>query len=167
MLEFILGDKLPLVSEAVIAILSYAPGGPPDGARQTALRQEAVSSYATGLISIWTRAFGEENIASRKTVKTRLVSHTKTYHNAVYGSKNKEKKTKRQRIREWRNENNNIFDILKLGINVSQFDEYERQFYERQKGQRREGFLSEDIDEDFKDRVAKRKETVRENQVVI
>ena len=26
--EFILGDKLPLVSETVIAIVAYAPGGP-------------------------------------------------------------------------------------------------------------------------------------------
>ena len=42
--EFILGDKLPLVSETVIAIVTYALGGPPDGVRQRTLRQEAVGA---------------------------------------------------------------------------------------------------------------------------
>ena len=92
---------------------------------------------------------------------------TSENHDFFLLSKFKGKKYKRERIREWRNENNYLFDILKSGINVSKFDEYERQFYERQKGLSREGFLSEDIDEDFKDRVAKRKEIVKENQIVI
>ena len=165
--EFILGDKLPLVSETVIAIVTYAPGGPPDGVRQTALRQEAVGAYATALIGIWTKAFGEENVASRKTVKNKIVSHIKTYHNAVYGSKNKGKKSKRERIRECHKENESLFDILKFGIDASKFDDYERQFYERQKAQSREGFLSEDIDENFKDRVAKRMDIVKVNDKAI
>lgn len=123
---------------------------------KTALRQEAVGAYATALIGIWTKAFGEENVASRKTVKNKIVSHIKTYHNAVYSSKNKGEKSKRESIREWRKENESLFDILKFGIDAFKFDDYERQFYERQKAQSREGYLSEDIDENFKDRVAKR-----------
>ena len=55
------------------------------------------------------------------------MSHIKTY-NAVYGSKNKGKKSKRERIREWRKENESLFDILKFGIDASKFDDYERQF---------------------------------------
>ena len=70
---------------------------------------------------------------------------TSENHDFFLLSKFKGKKYKRERIREWRNENNYLFDILKSGINVSKFDEYERQFYERQKGLSREGFLSEDI----------------------
>ena len=97
---------------------------------KTALRQEAVGAYATALIGIWTKAFGEENVASRKTVKNKIVSHIKTYHNAVYSSKNKGEKSKRESIREWRKENESLFDILKFGIDASKFDDYEMQFYE-------------------------------------
>ena len=63
-------------------------------------------------------------------MKNKIVSHIKTYHNAVYGSKNKRKKSKRERIRECHKENESLFDILKFGIDASKFDDYERQFYE-------------------------------------
>ena len=49
-----------------------------------------------------------------------------------------------------------FFDILKFGIDASKFDDYERQFYERQKAQSREGFFSEDIDENFKRSICKK-----------
>lgn len=99
--EFILGNKLPLVSEAVInvAIMSYVPGGPPDGPRQTVRRREAVSAYINALIYIWSKAFGVENTATRKTVKAWLLSHLKTYHSAINGSKHKLKMSKHKRIR--------------------------------------------------------------------
>ena len=53
------------MSEAVIAIISYAPGG----SRQTGLCQNAVTASVNALLRIWTKVFGVENIASRKAVK--------------------------------------------------------------------------------------------------
>ena len=162
--EFILGDKLPLVSEAVIAILSYAPGGPPDGPRQTVRRQEAVTAYINALIVIWSKAFGNENIASRKTVKTWILSHIKNYHSAVNGSKNKLKLTKRERIRGWRTENSMLLNILKKGVNPSSFDEPERRFLEGQNSPTRDGYISEEIDEEYEDRIAKRRNMSKQEQ---
>ena len=77
------------MSDAVIAIISYAPGG----SKQTGLCQNAVTAYVNALKnldkSIWSR---ENNI--QKSYKKWLVSHIKSIHCAVYGSKNKGKKVK-------------------------------------------------------------------------
>ena len=107
------------MSEAVIAIISYAPGG----SRQTGLCQNAVTAYVNALKnldkSIWSR---ENNI--QKSYKKWLVSHIKSFHCAVYGSKNKGKKSKSEGIRIWRDESNNLFEILKKGVDARTFDEH-------------------------------------------
>ena len=45
--EFILGDKLPWVYEAVIAIYGYSPGGLPKEGRESKARKKAVNAYVT------------------------------------------------------------------------------------------------------------------------
>ena len=37
---FVLGDKLPLISETVVVILSHAPGGSPKKSTETELRRK-------------------------------------------------------------------------------------------------------------------------------
>ena len=68
-------------------------------------------------------------------MKNKIVSHIKTHHNAVYGSKNKGKKSKREHIRECHKENESLFDILKFGIDASKFNDYEGNFM-KQKAQK-------------------------------
>ena len=67
-LVFVLGDKLPVAHEVVAAILSYAPGGSPYEKSETRKRKEAINSYAKSLICVWSKAFGETHITSRKFV---------------------------------------------------------------------------------------------------
>ena len=76
---FVLGDKLLLTSEVVIQIVSYAPLGPPNGPRQTQRRKEAFYNFTTSLIKLWT--FGIENVAERRTIKSRIEKEIKTYQN--------------------------------------------------------------------------------------
>ena len=75
------------------------------------------------LLRIWTKVFGVENIASRKAVKNSQYP-TKSFHCAVYGSKNKGKKGKSEEIRIWHDESNNLFVILKKGVDARTFDEH-------------------------------------------
>ena len=42
MTEFVLGDKLPFVYEAVSAIYSYSPGGSPIEKKESKLRKSAI-----------------------------------------------------------------------------------------------------------------------------
>ena len=77
------------MSEAVIAIISYAPGG----SRQTGLCQNAITAYVNALKNL------DKIIRSRehniqKSYKKWLVSHIKSFYCAVYDSKNKGKKVK-------------------------------------------------------------------------
>ena len=51
--EFVFGDKLPWISEVVLAIMRFAPGGPPDGPNQTQKRKEGVTDAAWALHELW------------------------------------------------------------------------------------------------------------------
>ena len=55
----VLGDKIPLVSEAVFAILSYAPGGSPKKSTESKRRRDGINAYANALRNLWIKAFGE------------------------------------------------------------------------------------------------------------
>ena len=153
-----------MVSEAVIAILSYAPGGPTDGPTQTVRRQEAVTAYINALVLIWPKSFRTKNIASRKTVNTWILSHIKNYHSAVNGSKSKLKLTKPERIHGWRTENSMLLNISKKGVNPSSFVEPERRFLEGQNSPTRDGYISEEIDEEYENRIAKRRNMSKQEQ---
>ena len=67
-LVFVLGEKLPWVTEAVISIYSYAPSGPAKKGKESKRRKDAVNTYVKSLIEMWSKAFGSENIMERKAV---------------------------------------------------------------------------------------------------
>ena len=66
-LVFVYGEKLPWVTEAVISIYNYAPGGSAKKGKKLKRREDAVNAYIKSLIEIWSKAFGSENIMERQT----------------------------------------------------------------------------------------------------
>ena len=71
-IEFVLGDKLPWLHEAVLAIYSYAPGGSPKEGKETKIRKKTVNAYISSVTKIWVKAFGSENIAPLITIAKKI-----------------------------------------------------------------------------------------------
>ena len=76
---FLLGDKLPLVSESVITIVSYAPGGAYTEKNETKKRKHTVNNYVSALIEQWSNAFGSKYVMARKSVVNILRKHIVSY----------------------------------------------------------------------------------------
>ena len=51
-LVFVLGEKLPWVTEAVISIYNYAPGGSAKKGKESKRRKDAVNAYVQSLIEM-------------------------------------------------------------------------------------------------------------------
>ena len=51
-LVFVLGEKLPWVTEAVISIYNYAPGGSAKKGKESKRRKDAVNAYVQALIEM-------------------------------------------------------------------------------------------------------------------
>ena len=112
-LVFILGEKLPWVTEAVISIYNYAPGGSAKKGKESKRRKDAVNAYVQSLIEMWSKAFGSENIMERKAVANKIRNGLALYFNNVY---NRQSKFSRQeQVKQWRQlpEVNQLLDILK------------------------------------------------------
>ena len=153
-LVFIIGDKLPYISEAVMAIYSYAPGGKPTA--ETEKCKAAINAYTIALINKWSMAFGSEYIQSRKTVSCKLRNHLKSYYNSVINVKKntpKDKLGERQRKRNWRAENEVLFELFKKDVNINDdqiFNKETRDFYNAQKNSPlHTGYISDQIDESY------------------
>ena len=83
-LVFVLGEKLPWVTEAVISIYNYAPGGSAKKGKESKRRKDAVNAYVQSLIEMWSKAFGSENIMERKAVANKIRNGLALYFNNVY-----------------------------------------------------------------------------------
>ena len=83
LLVFVLGDKLPWISEAVLAIVSYAPGGSAKKDKESKQRKTAVNAYVKALIEMWSKAFGSEHILERKAVANKVRNALAVYFNKV------------------------------------------------------------------------------------
>ena len=83
-LVFVLGEKLPWVTEAVISIYNYAPGGSAKKGKESKRRKDAVNAYVKCLIEMWSKAFGSENIIERKAVAKKIGNVLALYFNNVY-----------------------------------------------------------------------------------
>ena len=92
---FVLGDKLPWVHEAVISIISYAPGNHKNSERH----RDAVNAYAKVLHTIWCKSFGAEHIVHIDTVKKQLEKHFDKYFNHMTNKKLRNSHSKRDLIR--------------------------------------------------------------------
>ena len=82
-IEFILGDKLPWVCEAVIAIYGYSPGGSPKEGRVSKVRKKAVNVYVTSLMKTRVKVFGLVNVAFRITVAKKIWAGLESHFNSV------------------------------------------------------------------------------------
>ena len=82
-LVFVLGDKLPWVTEAVISVYNYAPGGSAKKGKESKRRKDAVNAYVKSLIEMWSKAFGSEKIVKR-TVANKIRIGLALYFNNVY-----------------------------------------------------------------------------------
>ena len=147
---FVLGDKLPFAHEVVAAILSYAPGGSPYEKYETRKRKEAVNSYAKSLICVWSKAFGQIHITSRKVVCKKIRNILTDHFCKVTNAKNSNTASNRRARRlARRKENNFLVDLLKQSSKPESFDENEKQFYFAQLSSSREGYISDQIDEEY------------------
>ena len=82
-LVFVLGDKLPWVTEAVISIYNCAPGGSAKKGKESKRRKDAVNAYVMSLIEMLSKAFGNENM-ERKVVANKIRNGLALYFNNVY-----------------------------------------------------------------------------------
>ena len=160
--DFVLGDKLPWACEVVKLIIKRAPGGLPQEDKQTQIRKVTVEKCAKALFDQWVFAFGTEHILSVTTIKKRIIKQMIEFHTVVNGSKYKETHSKRARVTVWRRDHMFLFDLLKPEVDVSSFDETEKLFYEAQKLPSRKGYISEQLDEDYEERVANRQKLLEE-----
>ena len=136
-----LSDKLPYISEIVLAIVSISP------TVSSKLHNNALNSMVKCITTIWTKAFGSEHVAVRRTIKTRLEAHIKTYLKDVYRHKSKNSSlSKREQLHQWREIHNQVFDALKKGTDVSKFQTVEREFYYAQMSPSRSGYITDIID---------------------
>ena len=152
-LVFVIGDKLPYISEAVMAIYSYAPGGKPTA--ETEKRKRAIHAYSIAVINKWSMAFGSQYIQTRKSVSYKLRHHLKSYYNSVINvwrntpAAKSIQTTQRQRLKKWRTENEILLDIFRKDVNINNdllFDKETREFYYAQKNSpMRTGYINDQI----------------------
>ena len=100
-IEFVLGDKLPWLHEAVLAIYSYAPGGSPKEGKETKIRKKAVNAYISSVTKIWVKAFGSENVAPPIASAKKIQAGLESDFNSVL-CKGRSVLSKRERLRQWR-----------------------------------------------------------------
>ena len=82
-LVFVLGEKLPWVTKAVISIYNYTPGGSTKNGKESKRRKDAVNAYIKSLIEMWSKAFGSENIMQRKAVANKIRNGLALYFNNI------------------------------------------------------------------------------------
>ena len=154
MVKYAFGAKLPLEVDVVMMIIRDAPSSQPG--RETKLRTQVINDFTTSIMQLWCKAFGMENVQSRKVVQTKIRKLINTYYNEYYvlstGSKKRKNellgKSKRQLFTIWAENHMGLFDLLKTTVNPQDFDEDERQFYNNQKSNR-VGTISSEIDERY------------------
>ena len=110
---FVLGEKLPWVYEAVAQIYNISPGGSSKKGKESEKRRTAINAYTNAVITLWSKAFGAEHVATRKTVQKHLRNHINNFSHSVLRNHDKGK-SRRTLVREWRckDENNQLLDIL-------------------------------------------------------
>ena len=155
-----LGDKLPTVYDAAIALLSMATKPKSEKMHSATLK------YRKSLISMWHCLFGKEHTISIPTVTRKLELIVTSYYNQVYtkGSRVKPKHdtevpiSKRMLNKTWRlasisdskkskgEKTNN--DLLDIGKDMDNITGREKIFYQDQLRER-ECRLSEEIDDEY------------------
>ena len=133
-IEFILGDQLPLIYKAVIAIHGYSPCGSPKEGRESKVRKKVVNAYVTSLTRTWVKAFELENVAPCITVAKMIWTGLESHFNSVL-CKGSSAMPKRERLWQRRESSkvNCLLDILKSKSDPNSFDENEKLFYFAQK----------------------------------
>ena len=82
MVKYAFGAKLPLEVDVVMMIIRDAPSSQPG--RETKLRTQVINDFTTSIMQLWCKAFGMENVQSRKVVQTKIRKLINTYHNEYY-----------------------------------------------------------------------------------
>ena len=158
-LVLILGNKLPLVSEAVQAVLAHATGGCAHYKSESGLRRTIVTAYTNALIAQWTKAFGVGHVQPRKTVSEKLRKKLISYFIEVTCSKKKCNKSKLELVREWRSKNGNeLFDNLKKSADPDKFEPDEKAFYYGQNSSARTGYISDVVDIEYEEQQQEERE---------
>ena len=152
--KYAFGAKLPLELDVVLMIVRDAPASQPG--RESKLRTTVINNFTASIIDVWNKAFGAENIQSRKVIQQKLRKLLNKYYNEYYvlsvGSKKRKTellgKSKRQLFSTWAEKHMVLFDILKSTVNPDEFDDDERIFYHNQKGNRI-GTISYEVDDRY------------------
>jgi hypothetical protein len=161
---FVLGDKLPLIYDAAIAIHSVS--------KRKLAREKAIHSYSTALRNMWIKSFELDHVISLRAVKTRITSIMNDYNTKCYkASYNRGKVSKAIPLRSlnkiWRQlpvpvkkntpkEKVNFLtnnDLLDIGKEMQQLTGNERAYYMDQCS-RRIFRLSEEVDEEYEEERA-------------
>ena len=77
---FYLGDKLPTVYDAAIAIFSICRKV------NSPKNKDTISNYTRALIAMWTRSFGEQHTLKKTAVNVKLETIVQDYYNNVYNN---------------------------------------------------------------------------------
>ena len=158
---FAFGEKLPWEMNVGMMIVGEAPGGAATGSGETSLRKAVVNGFTTSIINLWTKAFGEEYIQSRKVIQEKVRRLLQSYQNEVTKAATSKKrkaddvgKSKRQLFACWREKHNKLFCLLKKSVDYTTFAYDERIFYGNQQLPARIGYISEKVDENYETSVA-------------
>ena len=176
--KFILGDKLPTIYDAAIAVHSVAKG------TQSCSRTTAIHKYALALREMWVKSFTEKHVIHLNSVKKRLVGIMKDYDNKVYKPCCKGRRandlhcsTIRNLNKIWRSaevvckysNNNALFhaqtnnDLLDMGKDTHLLKGNEKEFYKEQYSTRLSR-LSEEIDSEFEEACARSRDLDEERR---
>ena len=147
-ITFVLGSKLPWISECVEAVLHHAPGGSPKQDKETALRRATINAFVTALRELWCSAFGDECVTARKVIADKLRREIVVHFNADK-HRSGDTVSRRARVRQWRRNHNIIFNCLRSDIDPTNFEHDERVFYANQQLPHRPGCVTDKVDDDY------------------
>ena len=167
-ITFLLGDKLPLVSEAIISIVSYSPGGTYTEKNETKKSKKTVNSYVTSLIDLWSRAFGEKFVMTRNAVVKKLRKYIESYGKSLNKAAKKDNLSRRQRRNIWRNEHDFCLDIHSPKYcPMKDYDDEEKKFYIGQISKERVGYISDIVDINYENTEMESRKKEHENDMLI
>lgn len=151
--------KLPTNYDVAVHIFSHATQ--PESKKM----KEVLNQYSKTLADAWHKSFGSDHTMSLTAIKYRLKKVVKDYYQHVYIKAHQKKRkhnedenclcdsclgpsreSQRMLERSWKKKNDVLFDIV---LNIETLEGREKSFYEDQKN-KREGFLSTEIDQEYK-----------------
>ena len=147
-ITFVLGSKLPWISECVETVPRHAPGGSPKQEKETDIRRATIHAFVLALHELWCSAFGIEFITTRKVIGDRLRREIVIHFNADK-QRQGDSVSRRARVREWRRSHNILFNCFRSDVDLENFAHDERVFFANQQLPHRPGCVTDKVDDEY------------------